>query len=150
MNALQPKSNYLSIIEDFIATIGQNNKKKILRTVLPYVLAISNTEAGALLVAGDKPGRLNVVAIQDISDEVVAQLAQGDLGHLLLLGKRLWIKLRSLQLNRGQALLGRHRLKYLFGVPFHFEGQVLGAIVVVSRVTDNATLGPEQQHQLEI
>jgi GAF domain-containing protein len=83
-----------------------------------------------------------------MSNEIIRQLTKGDLGHLLLLGQRLWVKPQPLQLNAEQALLGRHKLKYLFGVPLRFEGQVLGAIVVGSRTAGHELLGQEQQQQL--
>jgi putative methionine-R-sulfoxide reductase with GAF domain len=145
------ETSYGSIIEKIITIIGyETERKKILAAILPQALAISGAEVGALLVAGDHPDNLNAIARRGLPDEVIVQLTQGDLGRLLLMGQRLWVKPRPLQLDPQQALLGRHKLKYLFGVPLWFERRVLGAIVVGSRITSDAALGDRQQHQLDV
>jgi GAF domain-containing protein len=113
-------------------------------------LAISQVEMGALLVASDEPDHLNAVAKRGMPDEVIEQLTTGDLGRLLLMGRKLWVKPRPMQLDAEQALLGRHKLAYLFGVPFRFEGQVLGAIVVGSHKISGRTLDQEQQQWLSM
>jgi GAF domain-containing protein len=141
--------NYAAIIERMIAKIGQEtDRRKILAAILPYALAISQVELGALLVASDEPDNLNAVARKGMPDEVVRQLTSGDLGRLLLMGRKLWVKPRPTQMNTEQALLGRNKLSYLFGVPFRFDGQVLGAIVVGSFKANNRMLDQEQQQWL--
>lgn len=151
INPYNVDSNYMAIIEELIVTIGrETDKKKVLGIVLPYALAISGVEAGTLLVASDEPNNLNAVAKRGMPDEVIQQLTRGELGRLLLMGQRLWIRPQPLRLDTEQALLGRHKLKYIFGVPLRFEGQVLGAIVVGSRATTYETLRPEQQQHLAL
>lgn len=148
---LSSSNNYAAIIERMIAKIGQEtDKKRVLAAILPYALAISQVELGALLVASDNPDHLSAVAKRSVPDEVIAQLTSGDLGRLLLMGRKLWIKPRPMQLDAKQALLGRHKLSFLFGVPFRFEGKVLGAIVVGSHRTNGQMLDREQQQWLSM
>jgi GAF domain-containing protein len=148
---LSSSNNYVAIIERMIAKIGQEtDRKKVLAAILPYALAISQVELGALLVASDDPDNLNAVARRGVPDEVVTQLTTGDLGRLLLMGRKLWVKPRPMQLDAKQALLGRHKLAYLFGVPFRFDGQVLGAIVVGTHKSSGKLLDREQQQWLSM
>ncbi|MFC1975549.1 GAF domain-containing protein [Chloroflexota bacterium] len=148
---LSSSNNYVAIIERMIAKIGQEtDRKKVLAAILPYALAISQVELGALLIASDDPDNLNAVARRGVPDEVVTQLTTGDLGRLLLMGRKLWVKPRPMQLDAKQALLGRHKLAYLFGVPFRFDGQVLGAIVVGTHKTQGKILDREQQQWLSM
>ncbi|MBN1993622.1 MAG: GAF domain-containing protein [Anaerolineae bacterium] len=148
---LSSANNYAAIIERMIAKIGQEtDRKKVLAAILPYALAISQVELGALLIASDDPDNLSAVARRGMPDEVVRQLTVGDLGRLLLMGRKLWVKPRPMQLNAQQALLGRHKLAYLFGVPFRFDGQVLGAIVVGSHKADAKMIDREQQQWLSM
>jgi GAF domain-containing protein len=148
---LSINNNYVAIIERMIAKIGQEtDRKKVLAAILPYALAISQVEMGALLVTSDEPDNLSAVARREMPTEVIEQLTKGDLGRLLLMGRRLWVKPQPLQLNAEQALLGRHKLAYLFGVPFRFDGQVLGAIVVGSHKESGKTLDREQQQWLSM
>ena len=146
-----PNCNYPNVIEQLITSIGQEtDKKKVLGVILPCALAVSETEVGALLVTDDEQKRLKAVVRHGLPGEIIEQLANGDLANLLLMGQRLWVKSRQLRQNSKQALLGRHSLKYLFGVPFRFGGQVLGAIVVGSHTAGNDCLGQEQQQRLEL
>jgi len=148
---LSTSNNYAAIIERMMAKIGQEtDKKRVLAAILPYALAISQVELGALLVASDNPDHLSAVAKRSMPDEVVTQLTSGDLGRLLLMGRKLWIKPRPMQLDDKQALLGRHKLSFLFGVPFRFEGKVLGAIVVGTHNTNGQMLDREQQQWLSM
>jgi GAF domain-containing protein len=148
---LSSNNNYVAIIERMIAKIGQEtDRKKVLAAILPYALAISQVELGALLVASDQPDNLNAVAKRGMPGEVIEQLTTGDLGRLLLMGRKLWVKPRPMQLNVEQALLGRHKLAYLFGVPFRFDGHVLGAIVVGSHKSTSKLLNHEQQQWLSM
>jgi GAF domain-containing protein len=129
-----PDLVFLGMIEQLVGAMNQvGNCKKILGRILPCALSVTGLESGALLVAGDGPDELNLVARRDLPDEIIEQLTQGSLADLLLLGQQLWVKPRPLQLNPEQALLGRHKFKYLLGLPCRFEGRVLGAIVVGSR-----------------
>lgn len=146
---LSNTSNYAAIIERMIAKIGQEtDRRKVLAAILPYALAISQVELGALLIASDEPDNLNAVAKRGMPDEVIRQLTRGDLGRLLLMGRKLWVKPRPLQLNVEQALLGRHELAYLFGVPFRFDGHVLGAVVVGTHKESGRMIDREQQQWL--
>ncbi len=151
MSRVDPNCNYPNVIEQLITSIGQEtDKKKVLGVILPCALAISGTEVGALLLTDDEHKRLKAVVRQGLPGEVIEQLASGDLANLLLMGQRLWVKSRRLRQNSKQALLGRHSLKYLFGVPFRFGGQVLGAIVVGSHTDGQDCLDQEQQQRLEL
>ena len=151
MSPANSNCNYPNVIEQLITSIGQEtDKKKVLGFILPCALAISGTEVGALLVTDDEHKRLRAVVRQGLPGEVIEQLASGDLANLLLMGQRLWVKSRRSRQNSKQALLGQHSLKYLFGVPFRFGGQVLGAIVVGSHSADGDCLEPEQQQRLEL
>jgi GAF domain-containing protein len=148
---LSINNNYVAIIERMIAKIGQEtDRKKVLAAILPYALAISQVELGTLLVTSDEPDNLNAVARRGMPTEVIEQLTKGDLGRLLLMGRKLWVKPQPLQLNAEQALLGRHKLAYLFGVPFRFDGKVLGAIVVGSHKESGKMLDQEQQQWLSM
>jgi GAF domain-containing protein len=148
---LSINNNYVAIIERMIAKIGQEtDRKRVLAAILPYALAISQVELGALLVTSDEQDNLNAVAKRGMPTEVIEQLTKGDLGRLLLMGRKLWVKPQPLQLNAEQALLGRHKLAYLFGVPFRFDGQVLGAIVVGSHKESGRMLDREQQQWLSM
>lgn len=151
MSRVKSNCNYPNVIEQLITSIGQEtDKKKVLGLILPCALAISGSEVGALLVTDDEQKRLKAVVRQGLPGEVIEQLTTGDLANLLLIGQRLWVKSRRLRRNSKQALLGRHDLKYLFGVPFRFAGQVLGAIVVGSHTASDDCLGQEQQRRLEL
>jgi GAF domain-containing protein len=148
---LSSSNNYVAIIERMIAKIGQEtDRRRVLAAILPYALAISQVELGVLLVTGDDPENLNAVAKRGMPDEVISQLTNGDLGRLLLMGRKLWVKPRPMQLNAKQALLGRHKLSYLFGVPFRFDGQVLGAIVIGTHKSSGGDLTREQQQWLSM
>ncbi len=145
---LGPDQSYVVVIEKLITAIGQEtNKKRILGAVLPYALTVSGTETGVLLVTRDAKS-FQAVARLGVSKEVVRQLTGGDLGNLLLMGQRLWMKPQPMQLNPEQALLGRHHLKYMFGLPLRFAGRILGAIVVGSHHREYHTLTPVQQQRL--
>jgi transcriptional regulator with GAF, ATPase, and Fis domain len=143
--------HFLLMIETLITQIGrESDRKKILGAVLPCALTTSGLEIGALLVADDEPDKMSAVVRRGMPDEIINQLTQGDLGRLLFMGQRLWIKPRPMQLGPAQALLGRHKLKCLLGIPFYFEGRTLGAIVVGSRKISSGNLGLENQQRLEV
>ncbi|MBI1880682.1 MAG: GAF domain-containing protein [Chloroflexi bacterium] len=155
------ENSYTAILEAVIAALGQmSNKTKILASTLPYALAIGEVELGALLVIGDgtsrqasargdsKANKLSVVAKHGMPDEVIRQLTTSNLGQPLLTGQRLWVEPQPLQLNAEQALLGRHKLRYLLGIPLQFDGNVLGAIVVGTRQVDDGLLCQEAQQRL--
>ena len=149
MNQPNPNYSYLVVLEQLITAIArETDKKRILGMILPSALAISQTELGALLITDDKQNNLNAVAKQGLPNEIVKQLTTGELGNLLLMGQRLWMKPPPSQINSKKALLGRHKLKFLFGLPLRFAGQVLGAIVVGSRVQSNGALQPAEQQRL--
>jgi transcriptional regulator with GAF, ATPase, and Fis domain len=151
MSQVKSNCNYPNVIEQLITSIGQEtDKKKVLGLILPCALAISGSEVGALLVTDDEHKKLRAVVRQGLPGEVIEQLTSGDLANLLLIGQRLWVKSRRLRRNSKQALLGRHGLHYLFGVPFRFAGQVLGAVVVGSHTASDNCLGQEQQRRLEL
>lgn len=151
LTKMDQSDQYLAMIETLLTQIGrESDRKKILGAVLPGALAISGLELGALLVADDEPDKMSAVVRRGMPDEIINQLTKGDLGHLLFMGQRLWIKPRPMQLGPAQALLGRHKLKCLLGIPFYFEGRTLGAIVVGSRLIKPGNLGPENQQRLEI
>jgi len=151
MNRVYPNCKYPAVVEQLITSIGrETDKKKVLGLILPCALAISETEVGVLLVTDDEHKRFKAVVRHGLPGEVIEQLTSGDLGNLLLIGQRLWIKPPQMRHNSRQAMLGRHGLRYLFGVPFRFAGQVLGAIVVGSHTATNDCLGQEQQQRLTI
>jgi len=151
MSRVKPNCKYPAVVEQLITSIGrETDKKKVLGLILPCALAISETEVGVLLVTDDEQKRFKAVVRQGLPGEVIEQLTAGDLGDLLLIGQRLWVKPPQTRRNSKQAMLGRHGLRYLFGVPFRFSGQVLGAIVVGSHTANNDCLGQEQQQRLYI
>lgn len=148
---LRSESDYLMVMEAVINTLAQRaDKMKILRQLLPYALSISEVEMGALLVVGDQGNQLTMVVRQGLPDEVLQQISLGDLGQDLLTGQLLHLTSGGLQLNPRQALLGRHKLKYLFALPLRFYKDVLGAIVVATRHAPGNALPPEFQHRLVI
>lgn len=150
-NQAKSERDYLAVMEGVINTLAQRaDKMKILRQLLPYALSIGEVEMGALLVVGDQANHLTVVVRQGLPDEVLQQLTLGDLGRDLLAGHLLHLTSGSLQLNPRQALLGRHKLKYLFALPLRFYKDVLGAIVVATRHAPGNVLSPEFQHRLTI
>lgn len=108
--------------------------------ILPYVPAISHIELGAFLVTNGASGRFNEVARQQMSDEIMRQLTQGDWGYRLLGRQRLWLKSQSRPANLQQRLLARHQLRLLFGLLLCVAGQVLGAIVIGSRAANEQAL----------
>lgn len=126
----------------------ETDQNKVLETILPYALTISQAEIGAFLVADDESDHFNPVAKQEMPDEMIKQLTTGDLGRLLLMGKQLWMKPQSSQLNTKRTFLGQHKLKYLFGMPLHCGGRVLGAIAVAGHITGEQSFGQEQQRGL--
>jgi transcriptional regulator with GAF, ATPase, and Fis domain len=151
MRRVDPNCKYPTVVEQLITSIGrETDKKKVLGLILPCALAISETEVGVLLVTDDEQKRFKAVVRQGLPGEVIEQLTTGDLGNLLLIGQRLSVKPPQTRKNSGQAMLGRHGLRYLFGVPFRFAGHVLGAIVVGSHTAENDSLGLEQQQRLYI
>lgn len=126
--------DYLTIIEKIIKTIGQEpNKLKVLSTILPFTLALTGVEAGAFLVIDNEITNMVVVTKHGLTDEIVAQLSKGELGHFLLKGQHLVLRPQSQKGHPFNALLEKHRLSYLLGVPLQFEGQILGAIIAGSR-----------------
>ena len=148
INQSKPDHHYPASLERFLAAVGhETDKKKVLALILPGALTISQTEVGMLLLTNDASTSLNVVAKQGLRDEIITQFTGGEFGRLLLMGQRLWIKPQPLQLTPEQALLGRHKLKYLFGLPLRYGGQTLGAIVVGSW---KSVLGQTQQERLEM
>lgn len=148
---LKSQSDYLGVMEAVIHTLVQRaDKVKILEQLLCYALAISEVEMGALLAVGSEAKNLTVVARQGLPDELIQQLTEGELGRELLAGAAVHLTSRTLHLNPRQALLGRHKLKYVFGLPFRFYKDVLGALVVATRQGQDNDLGPEFQHRLTI
>ena len=145
----QAKESFPATIEHIIGLICQvRDKVKVLRAILPYAMTISQAEVGALLAVDDDAKSMAVVARQGMADEMIEQLTKGALGQLLLSGQWVRVEPKSLQLNPEQALLGRHDLKCLLGIPFQFEKQVVGAIVVGTRTLSESIYQEKQQKQL--
>jgi transcriptional regulator with GAF, ATPase, and Fis domain len=126
----------------------ETDKQKILASVLPHALTISQSEMGVFLVVGDESERLNAVVRQEMPDELVNQLTQGNWGKVLLEGKQLWLKPQPRSPNAEQSLLEQYQLNHLFGLPLRVEGRILGAIVVGSRITSEQSFGQKQQRWL--
>jgi hypothetical protein len=82
-NTKQPDT--VTIIKEMMDIIHwETDKKKVLQAILPYALAVSQMEIGTFLAVDDETQRMNAVAEQEMPDELVHQLAQGDLANLLL------------------------------------------------------------------
>jgi GAF domain-containing protein len=149
---------YLNAVEAIVAATGQRTEKiKVLVELLPQALAISEAEIGALLVVGDhitpqngKVNNLIVITWQEMPAEVIKQLTGGALAKMLLAGQRIWLQPQALPSDTEQALLGRHKIKYLLGLPLLADGEVLGAIVVGSRKANNSLISWELQQQLSM
>ncbi len=132
--------SYLAIIETVMAIIDQEaDTMKALSDILPYALAVSEVEVGALLVSNENinahPGttKLTLVAKQELPDEIVEELTTGELGTQLLVGRQLWIEPKSLATDNERALLGQSKLQYIFGLPLKFDENILGAVIVGTR-----------------
>lgn len=126
--------NYVRILEEAIINLSQRTDPiKTLARVLTNALALSGLEVGALLVVSDERKHMNVIVRRDIADEIVQQLTEGELSKILLSGQQIWLEPQPFQLEANQALLGRHRLRCLYGLPLQFDRNVLGAIVVGTR-----------------
>jgi len=132
------EQDYLAIIEKIINTIGQEpNKIKVLSTILPFTLTLTGVEAGAFLVIDNEITNMVVVTKHGLPDEIVTQLSKGELGHFLLKGQPLIIRPQSQKGHPFNALLEKHHLYFLLGMPLHFEGHILGAIIAGSRKPDS-------------
>ncbi|GIK37745.1 MAG: hypothetical protein BroJett011_15780 [Chloroflexota bacterium] len=142
-----PGRDPLVLMELVINSLGQKSDKiKILSEILPRILALGEVEQGALLVVGNDAHQLTAVIKQKLPDEVIRQFTREELGQLLLAGKQVYLTSQRLQLNPEQALLSRHKLKYLLGLPLQFNKEILGGLIVAS---SNDFLRPESQHRLE-
>ncbi|MFN8453556.1 MAG: GAF domain-containing protein [Anaerolineae bacterium] len=146
--------DFAAILEAVIASVSQKaDTAKILAGLLPHALALCEVESGGFLVVGDeknpqngKANHLIVVNRQNLPDEVIKHLIKGPLAQQLLSGQMFWLQPQPYQLNVEQALLGRHKLKYLFGLPVQAGDEVLGAVVIASH-----TLRPDRaelEHRL--
>ncbi|MBE7555768.1 MAG: GAF domain-containing protein [Anaerolineales bacterium] len=142
-----PSRDPLILMELVINSLGQKSDKiKILSEILPRILALGEVEQGALLVVGNEAHQLTAVIKQKLPDEVIRQFTREELGQQLLAGKQVYLTSQRLQLNPEQALLSRHKLKYLLGLPLQFNKEILGGLIVGS---SNDFLRPEAQHRLE-
>ena len=149
--AVFPKTNSqdgpLTTIEQVLNLISQRHDKvKILKAILAYALELSQAEFGVLLVVNNNAENMVVVAKQGMPNEVIKQMTKGELGRLMLSGQWVRIEPERLQLKPEQALLGRHHLKYLLGIPLRSNKDILGAIVV-STCNANNCLPLERQQQ---
>jgi len=145
-----PDRDYLALMELVINSLGQKSDKlKTLSKILPCILTLGEVEQGALLVVGNEANRLTAVIKQRLPDEVIRQFTGGELGQQLLAGKQVYLTSQRLQLNPEQALLSRHKLKYLLGLPLQFHKEILGGLVVGSDQSYNESLRPESQRRLE-
>lgn len=138
----------LALMETVISRLGQKSDKiKILSEILPCILALSGVEQGALLVVGNEANQLTAAIKQKLPDEVIQQFTREGLGQQLLAGQPIHLTLQRMQLNPEQALLTRHKLKYLFGLPLQYNKEILGGLVVGS---SSDSLQPEAQRRLEM
>lgn len=147
---------FVTILESVIGTVSQKtDKTKILGGLLPHALAVCEAESGAFLVVGDetnlhngKANHLIVVNRQEMPDEIIKHLIKGPLTQQLLSGQTVWLQPQPFQLNAEQALLGRHKLKYLLGLPLQVGDEVLGAVVIASRSFNPHLAKSELEHRL--
>lgn len=147
---------FVAILEAVIDSVSQKaDKAKILAGLLPYALALCEAESGGFLVVGDEKlpqnGKANhLIAInrQNLPDEVIRYLMKGPAAQQLLSGRTLWLQSQPYQLNVEQALLGRHKLKYLLGMPLQVGKEVLGAVVIASRTSKPNLSRTELEHRL--
>lgn len=134
---------YIRTFEAVVAELDHSTDKvRALTNILNHVLTVSQAEIGALLVIGDDIDNLTMVTRQGMPDEIIKQLKTGELGRRLKSGQPLWLTPKPLQLDVEQALLKRHKLKFLCGVPLLFNNRVLGAIIVS---TKSATVPPRTE-----
>lgn len=160
------QNSHLAIIEAVIDTISQKVEPiQTLKAILPYALALTETEVGALLVvdtethhsahrpgesAGARAGGNSFIGVawQGLPGGLMQDLTGGELAHQLVQGQPIYLKPQTLLLNPQQALLGRHKLKYLFGLPLQND-EILGAIIVGSS-RSTSLLQPELQQRLTV
>jgi GAF domain-containing protein len=142
-----PERDPLVLMEQVINSLGQKSDKiKILSKLLPRILVLGEVEQGALLVVGNEAHRLTAAIKQRLPDEVIRQFTGEQLGQQLLAGQQVYLTSQAMQLNPEQALLSRHKLKYLLGLPLQFHQEILGSLVVGS---SNSFLRPESRQRLE-
>jgi GAF domain-containing protein len=147
---ISPDRDSLALMELVINSLGQKSGKlKTLSKILPCILTLGEVEQGALLVVGNESNRLTAVIKQRLPDEVIRQFTGGELGPQLLAGKQVYLTSQRLHLNPEQALLSRHKLKYLLGLPLQFHKEILGGLIVGSSQSYNDFLRPESQRRLE-
>lgn len=152
----QVDHDFVAILEAVLDSVSQKvDKAKILSGLLPHALALCEAESGGFLVVGDeknpqngKASQLIVVNRHDLSDEVLKYLIKGPLAQQLLAGKTLWLQPQPYQLNTEQALLGRHKLKYLLGLPIQMGEEVLGAVVIAGHTFHPDLSRAELEHRL--
>ncbi len=148
----QPKRKYAqsSVIEHVIGLIGQESDKlRVLASVLPYALQISQADTGALLVIDSDEKNMAVVSRHNMPDEIIEQLTKGDLGHLLVKGQWLRVEPKSSDSSDKQnTILGQHKLRILLGVPLQSGKRVLGAIVVGAHSASRTLLEQDRQEHL--
>jgi transcriptional regulator with GAF, ATPase, and Fis domain len=142
------------VLEAVVDATSQNKDSvQTLRVILPYALALAEAEVGALLVVDDGGNNRNLslvgVARQSVSDDLLRELTTGELAARLLKGQPVYAKSQALQLDPQQALLVRHKLKYLIGLPLQTGNDITGALFVGSRA-DSSLVPPELQQRLSI
>jgi transcriptional regulator with GAF, ATPase, and Fis domain len=147
------KTDYLNTLEAFITMIGhQAGKMKVLTSILPCALAVSQADVGALLVVeavdAAETHNLTLVAQHGMPAEVIKQLTSGNLKEPLQTGQQIWVKLQSLKIDMIQALLRHHKLRCLLSLPLQFNGHILGAIVLGARRADSPIFEPETRQRL--
>ncbi len=154
----QFEHDFVAILEAVIASVSQKtDTAKILAGLLPHALALCEAESGGFLVVGDeknphsgKANHLVMINRQDLPEEVTRHLITGPLAQQLLSGQTVWLQPQPYQLNAEQALLGRHKLKYLFGLPVQTGDEVLGAVVIASRTLKPELPRAELEHRLRM
>lgn len=160
------QNSHLAIIESLIDIISRKVEPiQTLKAVLPYAMALTETEVGALLVvdieshhsayrpgesAGARAGENSFVGVawHGLPSGLMQDLTAGELAYQLAQGQPIYLKPQALSLNPQQALLGRHKLKYLFGLPLQND-EILGAIIVGSS-RSTSLLQPELQQRLTV
>ncbi len=165
--------SYTIVLEDLLDAIcRKNDRLQLLIDFLPHILAITGADAGALFVSDQESGlpatghrppglaagsaeaidqqrNLVVVAKKDMPDELLDQFMHGDWGQQLLAGHPIYQEQKMLQLHHWRAVLGRHKLKFLFGYPLSIQGETLGAILVASHKSEDNLMPAETRKRLE-
>lgn len=165
--------SYTIVLEDLLDAIcRKNDRLQLLIDFLPHILAITGADAGALFVSDQESGlqttehqlpglaagsaqaidqqrNLVVVAKKDMPDELLEQFTHGDWGQQLLAGHPIYQEEKMLQLHHWRAVLGQHKLKFLFGYPLSMQGETLGAILVASHKSEDNLMPVETRKRLE-